>query len=143
MRGKYYLHIFFHILHGFTVGQAIGPLWDFCAPISIIVGLIPVIPYPQNITGSSSTIYCSGAGRWKTLRGPVVIGGDNLPSPVRIGLTVLQNIGGPVAPQAPPVPAPLIVEHKTQLLYLLTTIRFLKCYINKQVRLPYWGIHYF
>ena len=21
------------------VGQAIGPLWDFCAPISIIVGL--------------------------------------------------------------------------------------------------------
>ena len=25
--------------------------------------------------------------------GPVVIGGDNLPSPVRIGLTVLQNIG--------------------------------------------------
>ena len=28
------------------LGQAIGPLWDFCAPISIIVGLIPVIPYP-------------------------------------------------------------------------------------------------
>ena len=25
---------------------------------------------------------------------PVVIGGDNLPSPVRIGLTDLQNIGG-------------------------------------------------
>ena len=41
---------------------------------------------------------------------PVVIGGDNLPSPVRIGLTDLQNIGGgPVAPLAPPVPAPLAI----------------------------------
>jgi len=40
---------------------------------------------------------------------PVVIGGDNLPSPVRIGLTDLTNMGGgPVAPLAPPVPAPLI-----------------------------------
>jgi len=27
------------------------------------------------------------------LRGPVVIGGDNLPSPVQIGLTDLPNIG--------------------------------------------------
>ena len=36
---------------------------------------------------------CSDAGRWKTLRGPVVIGEDNLPSPVRIGLTNLSNIG--------------------------------------------------
>ena len=29
---------------------------------------------------------------------PVVIGGDNLPSPVRIGLTDLENIGGPPGP---------------------------------------------
>ena len=28
---------------------------------------------------------------------PVVIGGDNLPSPVAIGLTDVPNIGGPVA----------------------------------------------
>ena len=34
--------------------------------------------------------------------GPVVIGGDNLPSPVRIGLTVLQNIGGASGPPGPP-----------------------------------------
>ena len=46
----------------------------------------------------------SDAGRWKTLGMPVVIVGGNLPSPVRIGLTDLPNIG-PVAPLAPPVPA--------------------------------------
>ena len=34
--------------------------------------------------------------------GPVVIGGDNLPSPVRIGLTDLQNIGGASGPPGPP-----------------------------------------
>ena len=38
---------------------------------------------------------------------PVVIGRDNLPSPVGIGLTDLPNIGGPLALLAPPVPAPL------------------------------------
>ena len=38
-------------------------------------------------------ILSSGAGRWKTLRVPVVIGGDNMPSPVAIGLTDLPNIG--------------------------------------------------
>ena len=32
---------------------------------------------------------------------PVLIGGDNLPSPVEIGLTELPNIGGPVAPLSP------------------------------------------
>ena len=37
----------------------------------------------------------SDAGRWKTMRVPIVIGGDNLPSPVRIGLTDLPNIGAP------------------------------------------------
>jgi len=36
------------------------------------------------------------------LRGPVVIGGDNLPSPVRIGLTDLPNIGGASGPPGPP-----------------------------------------
>ena len=36
-------------------------------------------------------------------KAPLVIGGDNLPSPVRIGLTDLQNIGGGGSgPPAPP-----------------------------------------
>ena len=39
---------------------------------------------------------------------PVVIGWDNLPSPVGIGLTDLPNIGGARAPLAPPVPASLL-----------------------------------
>ena len=38
---------------------------------------------------------------------PVVIGGDNLPSLVEIGLTDLPNMGGPVAPLVPSVPASL------------------------------------
>ena len=46
--------------------------------------------------------YYNDAGRWKTLGGPVVIGGDNLPSPVWIGLTDLQNIGGGRGPPGPP-----------------------------------------
>ena len=33
---------------------------------------------------------------------PVVIGGENLPSPVGIGLTDLQNIGGASGPPGPP-----------------------------------------
>ena len=33
---------------------------------------------------------------------PVVIGGDNLPSPVGIGSSELPNIGEPVAPLPPP-----------------------------------------
>ena len=49
----------------------------------------------------------SDAGRWKALGVPVVIGGDNLPSPVGIGLTDLPNIGGAMGPLAPPVPASL------------------------------------
>ena len=43
-------------------------------------------------------INISDAGRWKTLGGPVVIGGENLPSPVQVGLTDLQNIGGASGP---------------------------------------------
>ena len=33
---------------------------------------------------------------------PVVIGGDNLPSPVPIGLNDLKNIGGASGPPGPP-----------------------------------------
>ena len=36
------------------------------------------------------------------MRGPVVIGGDNLSSLVRIGLTDLPNIGGASDPPGPP-----------------------------------------
>ena len=43
----------------------------------------------------------------KKLVGLVVIGGDNLPSPVGIGLIDLPNIGEPVAPLVSPVPASL------------------------------------
>ena len=59
--------------------------------------------------GCSSRLstWVSDAGRWKTLRGPVVIDGNNLPSPVRIGLTDLPNIGGASGPPGPPVPASL------------------------------------
>ena len=38
----------------------------------------------------------------KNIWGPVVIGGDNLPSPVQIGLTDLPNIGGASGPPGPP-----------------------------------------
>ena len=38
---------------------------------------------------------------------PIVIGGDNLPSPVGIGLTDLPNIGKASGPPGPPVPASL------------------------------------
>ena len=49
-----------------------------------------------------TTLLLSDAGRWKTLGVPVVIGGDNLPSPVGIGLTDLKNIGGASGPPGPP-----------------------------------------
>ena len=39
---------------------------------------------------------------------PVVIGGDNLPSPVGIVLTDLPNIGGASGTPGPPVPASLL-----------------------------------
>ena len=45
---------------------------------------------------------CSDTGRRKILWVPVVIGGDNLPSPVAIGLTDLPNIGWASGPPAPP-----------------------------------------
>ena len=40
----------------------------------------------------------------KNIGGPVVIGGENLPSPVRVGWTDLQNIGGASGPPGPPGP---------------------------------------
>jgi hypothetical protein len=43
----------------------------------------------------------SDAGRGITLGVPLVIGGDNLPSPVGIGLTDLPIIGGASGPLAP------------------------------------------
>ena len=53
----------------------------------------------------STTVMPEGEKHWG--RGAVVIGGDNLPSLVRIGLTDLQNIEGASGPPGPPVPAPL------------------------------------
>ena len=44
----------------------------------------------------------SDAGRGKTLGVPVVIGGDNLSSPVGIGLTDLPNNRGVTGPPGPP-----------------------------------------
>ena len=52
-------------------------------------------------------IESSDAGRWKFRGVPVVKGGQNLPPLFGIGLTDLQNIGGPLALPAPPVPASL------------------------------------
>ena len=58
--------------------------------------------YSKNLyLPSQGLLYrCSGAGMWKTLGEPVVIGGDNLPSLVRIGLTDLKNIGRASGPPA-------------------------------------------
>ena len=59
---------------------------------------ISVFRTPQSAWFLPSSV--SDAGRWKTLGGPVVIGGDNLPSPGwnRVNWS---------APLAPPVPATL------------------------------------
>ena len=46
--------------------------------------------------------YSDAESRGKNLGVPVVLGGDNLPSPVGIGLTDLPNIGG--RGQLPPYP---------------------------------------
>ena len=49
-----------------------------------------------------------------------MIGGDNLPSPVGIGLSDLPNIeGGPVAPLALLVPASLIFNHEHKYKYYI------------------------
>ena len=56
------------------LGQAIRPLWDFCAPISIIVELsdwYQLFLNPQKITGSSSTIYYNNKNR--CAKGPKIL----------------------------------------------------------------------
>ena len=63
----------------------------------------------------SSTCHISNAGRWKTLGVPVVIGGDNLPSPLQIGLSDLTNIGG--GGQGPPWP-PRFRHHCNRMGYM-------------------------
>ena len=70
--------------------------WQNCAPLP--KGDQDTSSLRSNI---QEMVY-SDAGRWKILEGPVVIGGDNLPSPVRIGLTDLPNIGGASGPPGPP-----------------------------------------
>ena len=45
------------------------------------------------------TVMPEGEKHWGV---PVVMGGDNLPSLVQIGLTDLQNIGGASGPPGPP-----------------------------------------
>ena len=48
---------------------------------------------------------------------PLVIGGDNLPSPVGIGLSDLPNIGGgAVAPPGPPGSG-ITVNHSSMFIY--------------------------
>jgi hypothetical protein len=82
---------------------------------TILLDLVKSICKYNQVTEriNRGSVLHSDAGRWKTLGGPVVIGGDNLPFPVGIGLTDLPNIGGPVAPLAPPVPASLCVHNST------------------------------
>jgi hypothetical protein len=65
-------------------------------------------PKVRLFLSSSKKYHISDAGRWKNLGVPVVNGGQNLPSLVGIGLTDLPNIGGPVPPPVPPVPASLL-----------------------------------
>ena len=82
-------------------------IWDFCYPYSK-----QGADYAHHwmhlwIKPVNSRYVTSDAGRWKTLGVPVVIGGDNLPSPVQIGLTDLPNIGRASGPLATPVPASL------------------------------------
>ena len=46
----------------------------------------------------------------KYWEGAVLIGGDDLPSPVQIGLTDLQNIGGASGPPGPRPPGSGITD---------------------------------
>jgi hypothetical protein len=48
---------------------------------------------------------------------PVVIGGDNLPSPVGIGLTDLPNIGGASGPPGPPSSGITVGNHKSEFVF--------------------------
>ena len=65
------------------------------------------------------------------MRGPVVIGGDNLPSPVGIGLTDLPNIGGGASGPLGPPGSGITVEHKV-LLYFRSNLKT-RCVKNNKV----------
>ena len=71
----------------------------FCSNISSCINQVQMFYLP------------SDAGRWKTWGVPVVIGGDNLPSPVGKGLTDLPNIGGGHWPPWPPAPVSASLSH--------------------------------
>ena len=61
---------------------------------------------------------------------PAVIGGYKLPSPVRIGLTDLPNIGGASGPPGSPVPASL-QKLLNEGCYVSVLQFFSKIYINQ------------
>ena len=69
---------------------------------------LPVLNQPIYIKCIPEYIFLTVKNIWV----PVVIGGDNLPSPVKIGLTDLPNIGGPVAPPGPLVLASLLYNKR-------------------------------
>ena len=58
--------------------------------------------YNSDLIQFQFQIQISDAGRWKTFGVPVVIDGDNLPSPGQIGLTDLTNIGEASGPPGHP-----------------------------------------
>ena len=63
---------------------------------------------------------------------PVVIGGDNLPSPIGIGLTDLPNIGGASGPPGPPSSGTTAVDAYRFYTKLLFSIRSkVMCYTTK------------
>ena len=69
-----------------------------------------------------------------------MIGGDNLPSPVRIGLTDLPNIGGPVASLAHPVPASLdyVSDNRLELSNNLTYFKELQLILENFSKASSW-----
>ena len=84
-----------------------------------------ILDYKEFVFGTEKLMFmfCSDAGRWKTLGVPVVICGDNLSSLVGIGWTDLPNIGGggQWPPCPPPVPASLLWSGYT--MYISTYTR--------------------
>ena len=63
-----------------------------------------ILDYKEFVFGTEKLMFmfCSDAGRWKTLGVPVVICGDNLSSLVGIGWTDLPNMGGGAVAPLPP-----------------------------------------
>ena len=76
---------------------------------------------------------CSDAGRWKASGVPVVIGGNNLPSPVGIGLTNLPNIGGSCGPPW----LPRFRHHWIAYRYIIELKNKCKC-IQQLCSIPGW-----